>query len=365
MNLFHQIAFNIIQKKIDELENNSNLSIYIYKFFFDFFSQKKYTIHEKYAFLNKTCANIFLTESMKDDFFQLFQDIQKKYLTLQRFIFIVKYKSSKIVVTTDLCLNPITETNKNVIGIYQNHRRYLFDIRELIKLVNKALIHSEYFFASPLVTKNPYNNIILNKSTLYNIYFFMRFKTLYFSQVIHHFFLCNFHLFNFRESNENLLRNQTLYDFINNESSRQLNLYFDEMIIEYNSLCPNTKINIDDDFPVEKLVFIMKPYINLYLLSKYSLSYQDKVYFKKEYIRKLVRFYKFNPRFGRKIIKINYQDQNKIMCKKQIKNKETTFIENHVFFYEDKNDDFLNSHKIKDNKFVFEDVIIIDNEDDE
>jgi hypothetical protein len=292
---------------------------------------------------------------MRKELFEIFQQTQKKYLILQRFIFIVKYKCAKTVVNTDLCLNPITEKDKHIIGIYQNHRKYLFDIRELIQLVNKALIHSEYFFSVPLISKNPYNNVILNKSTLYNIYFFMRFKTYFFSEVFHHFFLFNFHLFHFKEKNEYLLRKYSIYDFFKNETSHHISVYITEMINDYNKICPSSKITIDNDFPFEKMISIMKTYVKLYLLSKFSLSYNDKAYFKKEYIRKLVRFNKFNPHFGRKIIKINYQ--NKFMFKKQIKNNETTFIDNHICFYEDdKTDDFLNSHKIKDDNFIFEDI---------
>ena len=339
MHIFHKITDHYFDT------NQHSCDIKIYKIFFNVFALKKYSIKEKFIlldhFLNR---NMFLTKVMHEELLTIFGNIQKKYLVLQRFIFFIKYKKSKIVIHSDLSLNTISENDKNVICIYQNNHRYLFHMRELIQLVNTSLIHSEYFFSCPLVSKNPYNNIILNKSTLYNIYFFMRFKTMYFSEILHHYFKQNFHLSDFQEKNEYVLRKYAIDDFLKNDSTKLIGSYVDSMIQEHNHIFTSRSIHIHKDFPLEQKVNIMKPYVKLYLLSKFSLSYQDKVCVKKELSRKLLRFYHFNPRFGRKNIKINYI---KTMTRKYIKSRTIQFLEDHVCFNEDKTEEFLDSHKRK------------------
>lgn len=356
MHPFHKIINHYFQ-------NNDILNKEIYIIFFNIFTLKKYSIKEKYLlldhFLNR---NMFFTKEMHKEILNIFQEIQQKYLNLQHFIYMIKYKKSKIVIKTDLSLNPISENDKNVICIYQNHHRYLFNIRELIQLVNTSLIHSEYFFSCPLISKNPYNNIILNKSTLYNIYFFMRLKTLYFSEILHYYFKNNFHLSNFQEKHEYLLRNYAIEDFLKNESSQQIDLYIKSMIHEHNEIFTGNSICIHNEFPLERKIEIMRPYLKLYLLSKYSLSYHDKSTVKKELARKLIRFHHFNHKFGRKMIKIIYKTK---MNHKYIEKVFVYFIDKHVCFYEDKKDEFLDSHRIKHQRRNHGIFLYNDDDDDE
>ena len=84
---------------------------------------------------------------------------------------------AKIVVDFDLCLNPIEHNNKNSICLFQENKKYYFRINDLINIINNALCNSPNFFSDTLITKNPYNNIAFNKSTLYNIYFNITTKT--------------------------------------------------------------------------------------------------------------------------------------------------------------------------------------------
>lgn len=339
MNTFHKISLNICEQMKD------NVNTPLYKIFFEIFaSKKKYSIQEKYFFLKrKIIENIFLNEIMKDEFLELFQKIQQKFLCIQRFIFTIKYKKAKIVVENDLSLNPISENDKNVIVIYQNNNKYLFNIRDIIQLIEKSITHSEYFFSKPLICKNPYNNLILNKSTLYNIYFFMRFKTLYFSEILHHFFLCNFHLNEFHEKNYTLVRNTAIYDFFKNESSlHYLKRYILEMLDEYNDMYTFNKIEIHHEFPLKKLVEIMKPYLKIYLISKYSLLNLEKVDAKILLHDKLLRLQENTPSFGRKICKFEYANQ----WLQEKKTMNFYFVDDHISFYEESNDEFLLSHSI-------------------
>jgi hypothetical protein len=72
-------------------------------------------------------------------------------------------------------------------------------------------------------------------------------------------------------------------------------------------------MNVDDDFPQKKLVDIMRPYLHLYYLSKYYVTGTEK---KNDSMEKLMNkfdlFVRFNPQFGRKIIKIERIPKKKV-----------------------------------------------------
>jgi hypothetical protein len=351
-----EIYFELIKKyfeKIDEKEEKEKKSqkFFLFQIFFDLFIQKKeYSVKEKYLLIKNIITNIFLTKEDKEDFLTIFYFIQKSYFALVRFKFLLLFKKSKKIVENDLSLNPISEKDKDVLIIFQNKNKYLFQIRDLLHLITNCLGHSSNFFSHPIIIKNPYNNLIFSKSTLYNIYFFMRFKTLHFSEIFHKFFLSNFHLKEFYEKNSYLLRNYAMDDYLKNTSAEYLKNDIDDMIDEFNQKYKLNKIIVDPDFPDNKYLEIMKPYLKLYNIANYSLLYSDKVNAKKKLFRKLLKFYYFNPIFGRKITKINYPLNKKL--DKQNCRIETIFIDEHISFYENgiekenNNNDFLNSHSV-------------------
>ena len=122
------------------------------------------------------------------------------------FIHNYKYKKSNIVVNTDIGLNELIPNSKNVICIFHKNARYLFHINDLINIINTSLTNSYMFFSEPLPIKNPYNNLPFGKSTLYNIYFFIKYKTNYHCDLLLKFFDCDFNLSLFKIKNEYLLR---------------------------------------------------------------------------------------------------------------------------------------------------------------
>lgn len=171
----------------------------------------------------------------------------------------------------------------------------------------------------------------------------MRFKTLYFSQILHHFFLCNFHLSEFHEKNYTLVRNTAIYDFFKNESSlHYLKRYILEMLDEYNDMYTFNQIEIHHEFPLKKLVEIMKPYLKIYLISKYSLLNLEKVDAKILLHDKLLRLQENTPFFGRKMCKFEYANQ----WLQEKKTMDFYFVDDHISFYEESKDEFLLSHSI-------------------
>lgn len=286
-------------------ENLRDTDNYLQKIFFSI-SSKEYNIKEKYLFFYKTLKNIFLAERQKIHFINIFCKIQQIYLSLNRFAYIYKYKKSCIIVNYDMELTQITENGKHVFTLFQNKHRYLFMIKDLVKIIINSLTNTCHFFTEPLSCKNPYNNVILNKSTLYNIYFFIP-KC---PEILHKYFLTNFNISEFKIQYSYLLRDYTLNRYLKNESIEVLQDDVFDMIDEFNHTYRadrRMRIEINNDFPAKELVDIMRPYLKLFLKGKYSLIASVKKQCNNLLECQLVRFQKFNPLFGRKKTSISYK----------------------------------------------------------
>jgi hypothetical protein len=344
-------TFHLISKKIIGLNEDSSIILdNIHKINFFIFILKNYSIENKYKFFNETIENIFYVGKINKDFLDYFSKIQKTYNAFSRLAFLYKYNKSKIMVNTDLIMNEINEKNKFVYCLFQNNYKYLFDIHELIKIINNSITNVDFFFNSPKPVKNPYNNVILNKSTLYNIYFFIRFNTLIFPELFYYYFKANFNLTNFVKKNQHILRNHTINTSVNNDTYTVID-YIDNMIYEYNISVTNKKrqINIDNDFPSELLINIMKPYLKLFLISKYSLLYSERIESKKLLKKKLYKFSNFNPYFGRKIfikrtvlsnkpIYFEYNSKHISFCSNETNPEKINFMTSHTNNNEDQVD---------------------------
>jgi len=115
--------------------------------------------------------------------------------------------------------------------------------------------------------------------------------------------MCDFDLNHFEEENQSILRNITIKRFLNHPGEIDKKCeYIRHMfrIVNYNG-----KIIIDKDFSKERLVHIMKPYLQLYIFSMYKIDKYERIHFSNILRQKLIRFYKFNPCFGRKKIIIH------------------------------------------------------------
>ena len=115
------------------------------------------------------------------------------------------------------------------------------------------------------------------------------------------------------------------------------------MIHQYNKKAiKNKKIFIHDEFPKKQLIKIMKPYLILHLQSFYSLIPIIKNNTEILLNRKLKKFYKFNPRFGRKVFKLEFKYDTRFRKRSHVKSYE--FIDKHIQFNVDENVNFLTDH---------------------
>lgn len=374
-------TFHLIGKKILNIDNNnSDVFSNIHKINFFIFFQKEYSIQNKFTFLNEILKNIFNTDKINTEFIDYFNKIQKIYHAFSKLSFIYRYKKAKIMVNTDLILNEISQHNKFVYCLFQNNCKYLFDIHELIKIIHNSIANSHMFFSSPFPIKNPYNNIILNKSTLYNIYFFIQSNTLLRPELFYYYFKTNFNLNKFNSEYQYLLRNFAIKSYLNNNSRDIIYNDIEYMIDEYNEIVKYRKcqIIIDNTFPRDLLVDIMKPYLELFLISQYSLMYTDRLVSKKILKKKLYDFNNFNPQFGRKIyikggINIlpnkteNYQYNTKHIAfneNENVKDK-NEFMKSHAtklsedFDYDDDNSSDINDESNYDDITIIENIVTL------
>ena len=144
------------------------------------------------------------------------------------------------------------------------------------------------------------------------------------------------------------------------------------MILSFNLHCEKVRVKnrilIDEDFPINKLSTIMKPYLFLFCKSLYSFHPQIKKQYSNLFKLRMLRFNKFNPQFGRKRYKIHYKITKNL--KKKICGKETVFDEKCVNFYdnEKENEIFLSDHLKYDedeNDFILNNSLFLNNSHEE
>jgi len=349
-------TYNLIIKKLLNTDNNIFSSNYDKtditdencKLFFNIFLNNEINTKNKFKFFYENLNNILLKN--KNKFIDYFCKIQKTYNVLNKFIYIYKFNKAKIVVNMDMALNEIKINQKNVLCVFDGNAKYLFLANDIINIIDTALTNNFSFFAQPVCVKNPYNNLPFLKSTLYNMYLFIKFNTYLVPPLFFYFFYCNFNLSYFTYKYEYLLREASIQNYVFKSPSNILIKETKKMIEEYNDYCKknfkNNIIVIDKDFPQNKLIKIMRPYLLIYFNSNYSLLPYKKIEMRNMLRMLLLKFNKYNPQFGRKKYKIlmGYNKNDK----KCIVGKIIEFNDKHISFNNKKfqNNSFLTDHLV-------------------
>ena len=383
-------TFNQIINKVINIDNNIFSFNYdntdkingIHKIFFNslYHNQETKIYKNKFDFYIQTIENFYLSckPIEREEFINLFHKIQRIYHILNRFCYLIKYNKSKLIVNNDLQLNIISENSENVICIYHYDSRYLFRIDELLKIIFTSLTNCYSFFSEPISIKNPYNNIPFGKSILYFIYFNLilntkiKFIKTEYLDIFFKFVECNFNMTKVINSYEYILREYAIKNFINNSTKETIKDQIKSMIYSFNlnARRENKKINIDNEFPDNELIRIMKPYLYLKLQSNFSLVKKNMVEANNRLKKKLQEFQQFNPIFGRKIHKIKTIIVNgktkriKSHFEFNMKHKKfntfeiETFMNNHLSYkydgygYEENNDDYYGDTRLTGFNFM-------------
>jgi hypothetical protein len=143
--------------------------------------------------------------------------------------------------------------------------------------------------------------------------------------IFHEYFLSDFNLSQFSIHNEQLINNEYLRTYVNNICIDDI---YEKVIEMFDTHRIGIKIN--KDFPNDKLFTIMKPYLDLYYISNYSLNEYKKIKSYNFLHKKLHLFIKYNPNFGKRKVRLV-----PIKAFSKVKRVESYFDDNHIHFHEE------------------------------
>ena len=89
-------------------------------------------IRSKFTLLQHGLDNIFYSDLTKIECINIFNKLQVMYRGFCKLAFVYKFKKAKLQVSTDLFLNELKQTDKNVMTIFDSNNKYLFTIVDLL-----------------------------------------------------------------------------------------------------------------------------------------------------------------------------------------------------------------------------------------
>jgi hypothetical protein len=286
-----------------------------------------YGVENKYDKIKHIMDNLFIDNKTKIKFMNNISNAQRAYRGFSKLAYVYKYKCAKTQITKNIMYDEIEIGHRDTIEIYQEGSRYLFTKYDLSRIINTSLTNSPYYFAEPLIIRNPYNNVPFSKSILYTIYFRLIDNPLKFPVLFHNFVWLDFDLELFRAENECLIREQYFREYIYNASYSTMNNEIRSLLI---TQCYGN-ISVANDFPVKDLIRIFRPYYYLYLVSQYHIFGLEKRKMAANYLsEKLYELYTYNPLFGRKFY---IKNNNGLVNKKTFNMNAPKFTMNQAYKY--------------------------------
>ena len=253
---------------------------------------------------NETVKNMFFSQEKKEELWNKYIKTQKQYYILSKFVSICKYKYTNVKVDTDLNLDKIVLQPHKSIQIYHDGALYYFTINDLINLCYSSLSFSYQFFSEAYTPKNPYTNNYFTYPILLKIYFSIRHSYFKMPVLFEMFYRSNFNIKHFKRMNDFLIREECIKSFMKNACEEDMCEYIDEMLAikEYRKL-----FTFEEEFPKDILIKAFKPYVFLFIISRYSLRSSQKLWEYKIMLKKALRKFKqLNPTFGRCIYKFEH-----------------------------------------------------------
>jgi hypothetical protein len=266
------------------------------------FGKSKFLVLE-----SSVLTNMYIDKDRRESMLEVFSKTQRTYRGFARLALLYKVRHSKTYnVDTDLCFNSLTALSEKIItNIYDDASRtiYKFRISDIINITKSALSNAPSFFTEPLSIKNPYTNLPFSISQLYHLYFVVKESPYIMPSLFHHFFELNFDLDEFADRHEALIRDESIKIFLITSTCDQKYFHIVKMITLYDEHFIN--INIHPNFPVEKLVEGLSPFLKDYLYGVYSLNPSLRFHARRHLRTSLIRFAKLNPSYGRKVFRRN------------------------------------------------------------
>jgi hypothetical protein len=134
------------------------------------------------------------------------------------------------------------------------------------------------------------------------------------------YFMSNFHLKTFRDENGLLIQKYNIKQHIKNAD---IDLLYEDALNMITAIKYRGAIQIDNDFPKERLVEIMRPYLELFYTYTLTVDMSERNRTRTELSDRLSAFYRYNYLFGRKFIKTHKSASGKT-------NRSITFNDSHI-----------------------------------
>lgn len=280
--------------------------------------------------------NMFLRDEQKQENETIFYKTQRTYHTIKRVLYNYRFKKAPTKIQTDLCLNVIDPGHANTFTFFKNRVKYCFSVRDLVHIIINAITHCHDFFMEPMDPKNPYTNLPFSRADLYNMYFRIKNSNHIIPPMIVNYFLLGFDLDMFIMNNETTIREYAIKKYVMNsppnvmynEILDMIDEFFEcmmtvkkEKVVSDNKIIKVNKkvlqtIHLDNEFPRDRLIHIMRPYLFMSLMSTHYIMGTEKRDTAKRIFKYMVkRFIVYNPNFGRKCINVvigNTKDTNSL-----------------------------------------------------
>ena len=231
----------------------------------------------------------------------LYIKCQQHYHNLVKFVKIVKMRYVKAKNQLDLLLRPISENDKNVYVILQANTKYLFRVSEFQQIIVTCIANTEEYFPEMLEIKNPYNNMKITNTILYNFYFHLKTNNYKIDELFSAYFDSSFRSKEYLSKYEVIIRDRAITNEVKYGHHDRLYHYILRMFIDYKRRLG--KIHLSCGFPRKELVDIMRPYLHLYLYQLYYPRELPRKYDSEELLSKrLHQLACINPSFGKRTI---------------------------------------------------------------
>lgn len=267
-----------------------------------------------YSKIDSVMNNPFISQAVKQQYFDVFSLTQKHYISLCKFAFICKFKKAKIGCERDMYLNPIEKKGSNYIELLHENRKYVFTIPDITKIIRKSLNTSSDMYIDPQSIKNPYDNLPFSKSNLYAIYFAIKKSDYNIPNIFQQYFYSNFSLTRLSDDYEPSMRETAIrgsWIGTDDECLCELKENIFDMIEVYNDTHDDCQVNIHNNFPEKVLIETFKPFMKYYYRSLYSLNNSEKSRSRIYWLASMKKFATENPTFGRKMIRKQIFGMNK------------------------------------------------------
>ena len=298
------IIFNLIPENTFEKNSVLKKTFDLYATYFRFTDIR--CIHDKFNMIKTIICNNMISEIEKCKLMEIISMNQKIYLTMCRFIRIIKYNKSKTYDNDfDLHGESLEDiSDKHKITIYHENTKYIFKLTDLVSIINHSLSKCDSFFVEPEVIKNPYTNIPFNLSTLYSIYFEIKKTAINSPLLFEMFFKSQFCIHKFKATYEPYILDEYIKNHINELSKSKMQRLCYEILHKYKRI--NRKMrefNFDRRYSTEKMIKVMKPIVRKYLFVKHSQNQGYRFECEREIIRQLSCLISNDKEFGKPQIK--------------------------------------------------------------